>query len=271
MNLTGNELVKYAQSKLGTPYFYGSKIADGNLTEKKMQTMHNMYPSTVTIAYMNKARTKGQVGKVNVDCSGLIAGYRGKNLGSSQLYSSAYTRLQVADYKNWANGVVCWRSGHVGIFAKENNNYYVYEAKGIDYGVVRSVFKPTNWTYGLTFNDILYSYQTSLASTAIYKDFNPYQEPTKLVCTTKTANTKGYPTSKFISSGTVGSLDKSNVKWVQWELNEAGCLGFDGKALTIDGNFGTNSEHALKTFQQSAKLTVDKVCGNNTRAAFKVK
>ena len=71
---TGSGMVEYARGRLGTPYFYGAKIPEGNLTEKKMSTMHAMYPKVVTNAYMAKARRKGQVGKVNVDCSGLIAG-----------------------------------------------------------------------------------------------------------------------------------------------------------------------------------------------------
>lgn len=73
--LTGNGLSEYARVHLGTPYFYGAKIPEGALTERKMSTMHAMYPKVVTTNYMAKARRKGQVGKVNVDCSGLIAGY----------------------------------------------------------------------------------------------------------------------------------------------------------------------------------------------------
>lgn len=83
---TGNGLVEYAHVHLGTPYFYGAKIPEGALTEKKMSTMHALYPKVVTNAYMSKARSRGQVGKVNVDCSGLIAGYRQLNIGSYQLY-----------------------------------------------------------------------------------------------------------------------------------------------------------------------------------------
>jgi len=42
--LTGNGLSEYARVHLGTPYFYGAKISEGVLTEKKMSTMHRMYP-----------------------------------------------------------------------------------------------------------------------------------------------------------------------------------------------------------------------------------
>lgn len=38
----------------------------------------------------------------------------------------------------------------------------------------------------------------------------------------------------------------------------------DGKALTVDGLFGSNSTAALKAFQKSNGLTVDGICGVNT-------
>jgi len=56
----GIGLVDYARSKVGTPYFYGSKMKA--LTETFMAQMHKMYPSVVTLIYMAKARSKGQVG-----------------------------------------------------------------------------------------------------------------------------------------------------------------------------------------------------------------
>ena len=114
---TGSGMVEYARQYLGTPYFYGSKIPEGILTENKMKIMHAMYPGIVTDSYMTKARSRGQVGRVNVDCSGLIAGYRQKNIGSAQLYQTAYTRMPIARLSDFAPGVVLWRPGHVGVYA----------------------------------------------------------------------------------------------------------------------------------------------------------
>ena len=112
--MTGQGLAAYAISKKGTPYFYGAKMQV--LTEAFMSQMHKSYPKTVTNAYMALARAKRQVGKTNTDCSGLISGYTGKTLGSSQLYSQAYARLPISSWQSWAVGVVCWRSGHVGVY-----------------------------------------------------------------------------------------------------------------------------------------------------------
>ena len=238
MAKTGQGLVDYAKSKVGTPYFYGCKMA--KLTESFMAQMGKSYPSVVTATYIKKARSKGMVGKVCVDCSGLIGSYREKQIGSAQLYSTAKKRLSTSDYKNWANGTVCWRSGHVGTFSKENGKYYVYEAKGIDYGTVKSVFDPSKWSAGLTFSDMTYDYTTKVSGSS--KGTNPYTEPTKEL-------TKG--------------ASENGVKWIQWELVEA------GYTLTIDGEFGDKTLKAVKSFQKSAKLVVDGIVGSKTREALK--
>ncbi len=233
MTLTGKRLVEHAKSKVGLPYFYGSKMTI--LTEAFMVQMHKAYPSIVTAKYMNKARDRKQVGKINVDCSGLISSYTNKLLGSSQLYSTAKKRLSTADYKNWADGVICWRSGHVGVFFKENGKYYVVEAKGIDYGVVISTFNKSKWTCGLTFDWMEYDYKENVSANATTKQKNPYKEPIAII--------------------RYGSTMTSSVKWLQFELVEA------GYKLAIDGEFGNNTLKALKQYQQSCKIEADGECG----------
>lgn len=235
--LTGKGLVEYAEFKLGTPYFFGAKMQI--LTESIMKSMHKAYPSTVTNSYMKKARDKGQVGIENTDCSGLPGAYRKKQLGSAQLYSSAYTRLPISRLNEFAPGVVLYRKGHVGVY---DGKGHVIEAKGINYGTVRSVASVKNWTHGLTFKDIDYSYETNLAPVATWKGKNPYEMP-----------------AIKIKKGQKGT----GVKWLQWELKEA---GYD---LDIDGSFGKITLAALKDFQKSCKIKVDGVCGEITKAKLK--
>lgn len=237
-NLTGQGLASYAEGKKGTPYFYGSKMKV--LTEDFMKSMHAAYPSVVTVAYMALARTKKQVGKVNVDCSGLISAYTLHVLGSAQLYSQAYARLPISTWKQWAVGVVLWRSGHVGVYL---GNGKVAEAKGINYGVVITDIEKGSWKYGLTFSWIDYTITTPVASNVItYKIANPYTEPTRT-----------------LKKGCTGQ----DVKWLQYELVEA------GYTLTIDGDFGSKTNKALLAFQKSAKLEQDGKCGPATRKALK--
>jgi hypothetical protein len=243
---TGTELVSYALGLLGTPYFYGSKIPDGNLTEAKMDLMHRMYPDTVTDNYIKKARSRGQVGKVNVDCSGLIAGYRKINIGSAQLYSTAKQRMPISQIKDFAPGTVLWKSGHVGVYiGLENGVPMCIEAKGIDFGTVKTKVSSTKWVYGLTFDDLSYTYSVTVGGTC--KGINPYVEPTALL--------------KYVKADV--SKARDTVKWLQYELVEA------GYKLDIDGKFGTKTNTALKSFQASAKLVVDGICGPLTRKALK--
>ena len=253
--LTGNGLAEYARVHLGTPYFYGAKIPEGALTEKKMSTMHAMYPKVVTSAYMTKARSRGQVGKVNVDCSGLIAGYRQLNIGSYQLYQTAYTRMPIAKINDFAVGTVLWKSGHVGVYSGKGNGVPMcIEAKGINYGTVQTKVSSTKWVYGLTFKDMTYTYETKVPGTR--KGTNPYTEPTMTVTSKAQARKKNIKV--FLSTG-------EGVKWVQWELMEAGLL----TEADIDGICGSKTVAAIIAYQKSCKITADGLAGKTTRKNLK--
>jgi hypothetical protein len=77
---------------------------------------------------------------------------------------------------------------------------------------------------------------------------NPYKEPTTLL--------------KFVKSS-VGNVSES-VKWLQWELNEA------GYSLVVDGKFGEKTKSALLDFQKQRDLVVDGICGSKTRKALRL-
>ena len=251
---TGEGLVSYAKEYLGTPYFYGAKIPEGILTENKMKIMHTMYPKIVTAAYMKKARDRGQVGKVNVDCSGLIAGYRQRNLGSAQLYQTAYTRMPMARLADFAPGVVLWKPGHVGVYmGRVDGTAMCIEAKGIHYGTVQTRVSATKWRYGLTFADLLYDYDTKVPG--IWKGIhgeNPYKEPELTVTIVTQAGKKGI--QNYLSRG-------EGVKWLQWELSEAGFL----QEKDIDGICGPRTVTAILAYQRSCKITEDGLAGKTTR------
>lgn len=55
-----------------------------------------------------------------------------------------------------------------------------------------------------------------------------------------------------------------SVKAMQALLKLKGFKGATGKVLTIDGDFGNNSEFALKAFQLAMGLTPDGICGAKT-------
>ena len=240
--LTGQGLAEFAKSKLGTPYVYGAKGADGKLTQAKVNMLARMYPKTFTRTYLNKISKKGLVGKVCCDCSGLISWYTGKVLGSSQLYSQAYARLPISKWKDFAIGTVLWKSGHVGVYIGDG---YVIEEKGIDYGCIKSKVSDTPWKYGLTFSWIDYTIPKPVPSNEItYKNQNIYTEPTCNI--SKKTTTPTY------------------IKWLQYELIEAGYSN-----VKITGKWDNSTKNALGKFQKSAKLTVDYICGPSTRKALK--
>lgn len=83
----------------------------------------------------------------------------------------------------------------------------------------------------------------------IYTECNqPYQEPTG-----------------DIRKGDSGE----GVRWVQWWLGQRGYRGLDGKVLGCDGQFGPNTDYALRVFQREYNLTMDGICGEKTRLALK--
>lgn len=257
MSLTGRLLSKFVTSKIGTPYVYGAKGADGPLTADKYNWLAKNYPKIFTASYKKKIADKKLVGKVCTDCSGLISWYTSKVYGSAQLYSKAYARLPIADYQSFAIGTVLYRQGHVGVYIGKNSKgqHVVVEAKGIDYGTVASIVNPNKWTCGLTFDWIDYDIYNPIEPKKIsYRAKNPYTAPTGLL--------------RLNANGDA-------VKWLQYELIEAGFgvkFSYESVAydpLIISGNFDKNTLGAVKAFQASSKLVVDGIVGPKTIAALK--
>jgi cell wall-associated NlpC family hydrolase len=229
--LTGKGLVDFATSKLGVPYVYGAKGADGKFTQEKFDFLSRNYKSMFTLLY--KAKAKKFIGKVCCDCSGLISWYTGKVLGSAQLYSTASKRGLIKDVNKAPIGAVLWKEGHVGIFV---GNGYCIEEKGIDYGCVKSKISNTHFTHWLTFD---------------YMDYEDIKEP--VITHSKKSNPYKKPTS------TLNKGDKGEeVEWVQFELREA------GYNVAIDGDFGKKTLEYVVKFQESCKIDNDGVVGNVT-------
>lgn len=241
--LTGKGLVEFVKTKIGTPYVYGAKGSYGKFTQGQFDALSKAYPNVFTTSY--KAKAKKYIGKVCTDCSGLISWYTGKLMGSAQMYSTASKRGLIADVNKAPIGAVLWKSGHVGV---KIDNTYCIEAKGINYGTVKTKIKDTKWTHWLLFDYIEYD---EVKAETTKKPKNPYKQPSSIV--------------KYGMSG-------ESVKWLQWELIEAGYIkvkvGLNNKTLTIDGEFGKITDTALKLFQRSAKLEVDGLCGTKTIKAL---
>lgn len=231
--LTGKGLAEFAQSKLGINYVYGAKGSDGKFTQTKLDWLARNYKSIFTTSYKSKA--KKFIDKVCCDCSGLISWYTGKILGSSQMYSTASKRGLIKDIDKAPIGAVLWKSGHVGV---KIDDTYCVEAKGINYGTVKTKISKTKWTHWLLFD---------------YIDYDEVKTKTPVITTKKKINPYNKPTST-IRKGSRGEA----VKWIQFELIES------GYKLTIDGIFGKTTLKYVKKFQQSSKLVVDGIVGTKT-------
>lgn len=223
--LTGKELAQFALSKLGTPYVYGAKGALGNLSQSWLNVLIRSYPGIYTPSYITKS--KKYVGKVATDCSGLISWYTGKNLSSSMMKSTASYVGSIKDIHKAPVGAVLWRQGHVGVYIGQGQ---CVEARGINYGVVRSKVSKRDFTHYLLFDYIDYDNKSQVETV------NKYSKPTVT-----------------LRKGSRGE----GVKWVQDKLKVA-----------VDGIYGSDTEKAVKKFQEKNKLTIDGICGPATRAAL---
>lgn len=145
---TANELVKFAQSKLGTPYVYGMKGAV--LTEDKLKYLANKYPS-----YLTYEKEKSKIGQVCVDCSGLISWYTGIMKGSSQFKETALRVLPISHINEAVPGCAFWRNGHIGVYI---GNGECIEARGSNYGTVKTKVANRTFTHILWLNDIDYDF-----------------------------------------------------------------------------------------------------------------
>ena len=232
-NLSGKGLAAHCISKIGTPYVYGAKGNYGKLTQAHLNALTRCYPNVFTDAYITKAMK--YVGRICTDCSGLISWYTGKVIGSYQMYKTASERHSIATVGQAPVGAVLWRPGHVGV---KINGTYSIEAKGINYGTVKTEIKKARFTHWLLFDDI--NYDRAVTS---HKELNPYKEP-----------------AAVIDKGCIGEA----VRWVQWELREAGFC------LEIDGDCGTMTDKAIREFQQSCKICIDGKVGPVTRNALKI-
>ncbi|MCF7221657.1 peptidoglycan-binding protein [Lysobacter sp. TLK-CK17T] len=59
-----------------------------------------------------------------------------------------------------------------------------------------------------------------------------------------------------------------DIRRLQENLHERGYTGRDGRPLALDGNFGANTEHALRDYQRDNGLKVDGIAGPQTLGAL---
>ncbi|WP_312059662.1 hypothetical protein [Anaerotignum sp.] len=148
--MTGHELVAFARSKLGTPYVYGMKGTI--MTQANFNYLQGQYGKKCVWDSDEK-----KVGKVCVDCSGLISWATGVVLGSAQLFDRATKKELIGTIKQAPVGALVWMKGHVGIYTGVKNGmpYYI-AADGSAYGVREVPLNKNKFTHWLLMDYINY-------------------------------------------------------------------------------------------------------------------
>lgn len=155
MSKTNSGLVAYAKAQVGLPYWYGTfgqKASASLHKQKKAQ-----YPKYYTATDFPK-----QYGKRVHDCVGMIKGYiwsdsatgtpkynASQDKSASGMYAAAKIKGTISSFPATVGllvfkGSTASKITHVGIYDGAGT---VYEAKGHEYGVVKTVFKASQWQF----------------------------------------------------------------------------------------------------------------------------
>lgn len=145
--MTGKELVAFCRSKIGTPYVYGMK--GKVMTEQNYKFLKNTYGKMVWLSDRDK------IGKVCVDCSGLISWACGVTLGSGQWKAKATKINPISTIEKAPIGALVWMQGHIGVYTgmKNGHPYYV-AADGSAYGVREVPLRCNKFTHWLLVEDV---------------------------------------------------------------------------------------------------------------------
>ena len=231
-----------------------------SLRARKAKQYPSHYGSSRTSRYRDDIAKK----KVCADCVGLIKGYcwtdggQGvmESIGTDREFSSKYGGNGCPDKSangmftyakskgcDWGTmdslpelpGVALRSDGHVGVYIGDG---YAVEERGFNYGCVKTRVSSRNWThwYKLPFID--------------------YGEGAANVPATE--HTLG---SRLLKKG----MEGSDVKALQELLLQ---LGYDLSRYGADGEFGSETEAAVKAFQKEEGLEVDGKYGEKSHAAL---
>lgn len=153
------ELVQYAKAMVGLPYWYGcyGQIGSKSLYDYK----RNQYPDY----YCSWSDFPSQYGKRVHDCVGLVKGYlwsssptaepkynSSQDVSAFGMYSVSKQRGNKSSFPG-VEGTLVYKASnannyltihHIGVYSTDG---YVYEAKGHEYGVVKTKFNRNDWQF----------------------------------------------------------------------------------------------------------------------------
>ena len=151
----------------GWGYVYGTY--GQNITQSVVDGKRSQYPGAFS-EIMSDGRTAYQhalewIGVRAADCAGLLKAYlwwQDDTLGikyvgtqdqsANTIYNSAAVKGDISTIPN-THGVLVWRSGHIGVYI---GNGEVIEARGVEYGVVKTRLSDRNWTNWCRYSFLTY-------------------------------------------------------------------------------------------------------------------
>lgn len=169
---TAKGLVEYVKVQLGLPYWYGTYGQTGTAAlyaSKKKQ--YPQYYNWVGTPYDN---FPSQYEKRVHDCVGLIKGYLWSETPTSTPKYDGDQDKSANDMRSVCKeqgdigtmpdvpGVLVFMNGHVGVYIGDG---YVIEARGHEYGVVKTALKSRPWKWWGKCPYITYSNETTSAET----------------------------------------------------------------------------------------------------------
>ena len=244
---TNHGLVAWAQGMLGQPYWYGTCCYPA--TSSLLASKTKQYPSHYQASRTARYKSDIAKGTVVADCIGLIKGYYWTREDGTQKYgldgrpdkgaNGMYTAAKVkGDIKTLPEipGLLLYSSGHAGVYI---GGGYAIEARGFNYGVVKTKVSERNWTawYQCPYIDYL-------------NGDVPLPVPEQPL---------GNRTLRYSEPMMRGE----DVRLAQELLLAHGFA--PGK---IDGIFGVKTEAAVKAFQSHTGLEVDGIVGSKSWEAL---
>ncbi len=179
-------------------------------------------------------------------------------LGSTKVKQIASAWMKVIRDAGYECNIYCNLDWYRNVCGGLNAKYWIARYPANDKGVVVSRLRPNigeiGWQYsskgkitGISGNvDMDEWYGNLYATSSTNKTQNPYRDSGKVL--------------KY--NRWLVSVVREDVRWMQWELREA------GYQLQIDGKFGAKTDLALRSFQAVYGLKVDGKCGVATRSAM---
>lgn len=157
-------------------------------------------------------------------------------------------------------GVLLFSSGHVGVYI---GGGYAVEARGFNYGVVKTRVKDRTWTDWSYMPASILEYDTTSGNTVDVVVTSPTASPTTSTSSAKTTYELGERTLRSGSKGEdVNKLQEYLVK-LGYDLGTYG-KNKDG----VDGDMGSKTIEAVKKFQADHNLDIDGVYGKKSHAAM---